>query len=45
MRVSIARAIYSEADVVLMDDPLAAVDAHVGRNIFENTVAGHFRER
>jgi hypothetical protein len=28
-----------------MDDPLAAVDAHVGRNIFENTVAGHFRER
>jgi len=45
MRVSIARAIYSKADVVVMDDPLAAVDAHVGRNIFENTVVGHFRAR
>ena len=28
-RISLARAAYSDSDVVLMDDPLSAVDAHV----------------
>jgi len=28
------RAVYSERDVVLLDDPLSAVDAHVGKHIF-----------
>ena len=28
-RVSLARAVYSGADVIFMDDPLSAVDAHV----------------
>ncbi|GMI10781.1 hypothetical protein TrVE_jg12891 [Triparma verrucosa] len=41
MRVSIARAIYSQATVIIMDDPLAAVDAHVGRNIFKNCIVSH----
>jgi ATP-binding cassette subfamily C (CFTR/MRP) protein 1 len=35
-RLNIARAIYFDADLVLMDDPLSAVDAHVGRHIFDN---------
>lgn len=34
-RVALARACYSKADVVLMDDPLSAVDAHVGRHLFD----------
>ena len=39
-RVSLARATYSEADVFLLDDPLSAVDAKVGKHIFENCICG-----
>ncbi|EJU01830.1 hypothetical protein DACRYDRAFT_52395 [Dacryopinax primogenitus] len=35
-RVSFARATYSDADIVLLDDPLSAVDAHVANHILEN---------
>jgi ABC-type taurine transport system ATPase subunit len=37
-RVSIARAVYANADVVLLDDPLSAVDAHVGQSLFEQCI-------
>lgn len=42
-RVSIARSVYSDADVYLMDDPLAAVDSHVGRALFERCIRGVLR--
>ncbi|XP_063985040.1 ATP-binding cassette sub-family C member 4-like [Diachasmimorpha longicaudata] len=34
-RINLARAVYQKADIYLFDDPLSAVDAHVGRNLFE----------
>ncbi|KAM4829793.1 multidrug resistance-associated protein 1 isoform 2-T2 [Thomomys bottae] len=37
-RVSLARAVYCNADIYLLDDPLSAVDAHVGKHIFEHVV-------
>jgi len=39
-RVSLARATYAGMPVVLMDDPLSAVDAHVGEAIFAELVTG-----
>ena len=34
-RVAIARTVYAAADVVVLDDPLSAVDSHVGAALFE----------
>ena len=30
---------FSDADIYLLDDPLSAVDAHVGKHIFENIIS------
>ncbi|XP_053393099.1 multidrug resistance-associated protein 1-like isoform X5 [Mercenaria mercenaria] len=37
-RVSLARAVYQDRDLYLFDDPLSAVDSHVGKHIFENVI-------
>ncbi|XP_043498530.1 multidrug resistance-associated protein 1 isoform X4 [Polistes fuscatus] len=37
-RVALARAVYNDSDIYFLDDPLSAVDSHVGKHIFENVV-------
>ncbi|VDL78379.1 unnamed protein product [Nippostrongylus brasiliensis] len=44
-RLALARAIYSDADIFLLDDPLSAVDATVGRFLFEKCICGHLRNK
>ena len=39
-RVELARAVYSNADIYLLDDPLSAVDSKVGYDIFEKCIKG-----
>ncbi|CAL1682835.1 unnamed protein product [Lasius platythorax] len=37
-RVALARAVYNDSENYFLDDPLSAVDSHVGKHIFENVV-------
>ncbi|XP_015420181.1 PREDICTED: multidrug resistance-associated protein 9 [Myotis davidii] len=37
-RISLARAVYSDREVYLLDDPLSAVDARVGQHVFEECI-------
>lgn len=38
-RLSLARGLYRKADIYLLDDPLSAVDAHVGKHLFEQCLS------
>ncbi|XP_017862896.1 PREDICTED: probable multidrug resistance-associated protein lethal(2)03659 isoform X2 [Drosophila arizonae] len=42
-RISLARAVYRRADIYLLDDPLSAVDTHVGRHLFDQCMRGYLR--
>ncbi|XP_020772820.1 ATP-binding cassette sub-family C member 4-like isoform X1 [Boleophthalmus pectinirostris] len=44
-RVNLARAVYQEADIYLLDDPLSAVDAEVGRHLFEQCICGLLKKK
>ncbi|CAM6082693.1 unnamed protein product [Calypogeia fissa] len=44
-RVQLARAVYQDADVYLLDDPFSAVDAHTGTFLFEECVQGALKKK
>ncbi|XP_022228038.2 LOW QUALITY PROTEIN: probable multidrug resistance-associated protein lethal(2)03659 [Drosophila obscura] len=44
-RISLARAVYRRADIYLLDDPLSAVDTHVGRHLFEECMRGFLKHQ
>ncbi|XP_038068619.1 ATP-binding cassette sub-family C member 9-like [Patiria miniata] len=38
-RVSVARAVYSGRDIIILDDPLSALDVHVGSQLFKEAIS------
>lgn len=44
-RINLARAVYKDADIYLLDDPLSAVDTHVGKQLFENCIVGYLKHK
>ncbi|XP_062107655.1 putative ABC transporter C family member 15 isoform X2 [Humulus lupulus] len=44
-RIQIARAVYQDADIYLLDDPFSAVDAHTGTQLFKDCLMGILKEK
>jgi len=44
-RIALARAMYSRSSCVLLDDPLSAVDAHVGHSLLTEGICGFMSDR
>ena len=44
-RIGLARALYSDRDIYLLDDILSAVDVHVGKFLMEKTILGYLRNK
>ena len=44
-RISIARALYSENDIYMFDDPISALDANVGMKIMKNCIIKHLADK
>lgn len=42
-RISLARALYAQADIYILDDILSALDAHVSAFIFQETLTKHLK--
>ncbi|XP_047611778.1 ATP-binding cassette sub-family C member 4-like [Phacochoerus africanus] len=45
VRISLARAVYQDADIYLLDDPLSAVDEGVSRHLFEQCICQALHEK
>ena len=44
-RITIARAVYSDSDIYLFDDPLSALDSHVGEAIFNGLIKDFLKNK
>ncbi|KAH9493041.1 Multidrug resistance-associated protein 7 [Bulinus truncatus] len=44
-RVALARAVYQDKSVYLLDDPLSAVDAHVAKHIYTHCIMGLLKKK
>lgn len=44
-RIQLARAVYQDCDIYLLDDVFSAVDAHTGSDIFKECVRGTLRDK
>ena len=44
-RINLARALYSDADLYLLDDPLAAVDTKVVNNLYHNAITNQLADK
>jgi ATP-binding cassette subfamily C (CFTR/MRP) protein 1 len=44
-RVGLARAIYANKDLILLDDPISALDANVKKSIFKNVIMGELKTK
>ncbi|XP_012538805.1 probable multidrug resistance-associated protein lethal(2)03659 [Monomorium pharaonis] len=42
-RINLARAIYKDADIYLLDDPLSAVDSHVSKRLVKKCICGYLK--
>lgn len=44
-RISLARALYEDADIYLLDNPISALDAQISQKIIENVVKGYLKQK
>lgn len=44
-RISLARAVYADADIYLLDDPLSAVDPQVAKDIFNDCIRHELKDK
>jgi ATP-binding cassette, subfamily C (CFTR/MRP), member 4 len=44
-RISIARALYEDADIYLLDNPISALDSQISQKIIENVVRGYLKNK